>query len=221
MIKAVLFDLDGTLVNTIVDLGAAVDHVLKGFGISSDYTEADYKQMVGNGAMVLLERAFHGVGRALTPTQKEAAYVSFIEIYSRVLFAHTAPYEGITELLRCLRQSGRRLAVITNKPDANARQMADHLFLPGLFDFIAGQRVGVPIKPDPAQVHLALNRFNVSKENAVYIGDSNTDIQTARNAGLVSIGVDWGFRGAAELRREGADYIAYHPSEIQTILRKL
>lgn len=221
MVKAVFFDLDGTLVNTVVDLGAAVHAVLKEHGIAPAFTEADYKQMVGNGAMALLERAFQGAGQPLAADQKPAVLTRFKAIYSSMLFDHTAPYEGIRDLLGWLKAQGYLLAVITNKPNANAQQMVRHYFAKGTFDYVSGQQEGIPAKPDPAQVNLALGQMELRKKDAVYIGDSDTDIQTAQNAGLISIGADWGFRGEKELLREGANYIAYHPFDIQKILQKL
>lgn len=220
MIKAVFFDLDGTLVNTIVDLGAAVTQIMKEQGAAVSYTDADYKLMVGNGAKRLVERAFHGAGLPM-PADPTPFYNRFREIYSQTLFDHASLYDGIAELLSWLKQSGYLLAVITNKPEHHAGLMVRHMFGDNLFDFVAGQREGVAVKPDPGQVLLACSELGLSANEVVFVGDSNIDIQTARNAGAASIGVDWGFRGETELRREGADYIAYHASDIQKILQKL
>lgn len=221
MIKAVFFDLDGTLINTVADLGAAVDFVLKKYGLVPRYSEEDYKQMVGNGALVLLERAFSGLGYPLSGDEKKKALEAFKAQYSKCLFDQTALYDGIGNLLKWLGENGYKTAVITNKPDENARQMLKHYFASDAFAFIAGQREGVPIKPNPANVDFALAALHLYRDEVVYIGDSNTDIQTAKNAGIISIGAAWGFRGEEELRKEGADYIAQTPGDVIPILTSL
>lgn len=221
MIKAVFFDLDGTLVNTIADLGGTVDQLLSEWGIVSPYQEADYKQMVGDGARVLLRRAFYGVHAALNEADEETAVSRFKTLYSRAQFNHTTPYDEILKLLKQLKQQGLFLAVITNKPNENAQQMVNHYFSCGCFDFIAGQREGVPIKPNPSQVFAAMQHLAVAQDEVVYVGDSNTDVQTAIRAGILSIGAAWGFRGEEELKREGANYVAGHPLEVLKIIEKL
>lgn len=218
MKKAVLFDLDGTLVDTIVDLGATIDKIMIHYGVAPHYTHADYKKMVGDGVAVLFERALVGID---VVAEEETIGRLFNEIYSQTLFNHASVYEGIEELLNWLREQGYALAVVSNKPNENTLQTIHHFFAPGTFDCIVGQVAGVPRKPDPAQVNVALSRMRVEAENAVFIGDSNTDIMTAAASNLISIGVDWGFRGEKELLAQGADYIAYTPSDIKKILTKL
>lgn len=218
MIKAVVFDLDGTLIDTITDLGNAVDKIMLHYGIISSYNSEDYKQMVGDGAKVLMERALDGVDLEIEGDNVSAM---FKEIYGKTLFNNSKPYDGIIELVNTLKTQGFRLAVVTNKPDVNAHQMVNHFFSAGTFDIISGQQDGVPTKPHPAQVEKALASMGVANTQTIFVGDSNTDIKTAKNSKMLSIGVDWGFRGEKELIKEGADFIAYESSDILSIIEKI
>lgn len=214
MITAI-FDLDGTLADTICDLGDAVNYGLEKLGCPTHDYES-YKQMVGNGAKKLCERA-------LPEGKKDRAaelHRLFKEYYSKHYLDKTRLYNGIKETLEKLQSRGVVLAVATNKPEDVAREIVGK-FLPNIdFVKVLGGVDYRPTKPDSAilvEIFAALPDV----ENHVYmIGDSNVDVQTAKNAGIESIGCVWGFRGRAELESEGADFIAEKPADIADIILK-
>lgn len=212
MITAV-FDLDGTLANTLYDIGGAVNHGLEQLGCSVHDIEA-YKKMVGNGARTLCLRA-------LPEDKKDKAeelHRLFSEYYSEHYLDRTSLYDGIRELLAKLRDNGAVLAVATNKPERFAVEIVSELLPEFEFVRVLGSSDARPIKPDCAilvEIFAALPDV----ENHVYmIGDSNVDVRMAKNAGIECIGCTWGFRGRTELEAEGADYIAETPSDIAEII---
>ena len=215
MKKLVIFDLDGTLADTICDLGDAVNYGLEKLGCPTHDYES-YKQMVGNGAKKLCERA-------LPEGKKDRAaelHGLFKEYYSAHYLDKTRLYDGIKETLEKLQSSGVVLAVATNKPEDVAREIVWEL-LPDIdFVKVLGGVDYRPTKPDSA-ILIEIFAALPDAENRVYmIGDSNVDVQTAKNAGITSIGCAWGFRGRAELEAEGADYIAERASDIADIILK-
>lgn len=218
MIKAVIFDLDGTLVDTIVDIGRTVEAIMLHYGIKSAYTENDYKKMVGNGPRALFEQALDGIDLNI---EGEKVSAMFKDIYGKLLFDNSKPYDGIMELLDSLKKDKIKLAVLSNKPDVNAQQMVNHFFEKGTFDVVSGSCEGMPTKPAPAIVFKALKSMNLCADQAVFVGDSNTDIETAKNSKMLSIGVDWGFRGEKELIATGADFIAYESKDIMSIINNI
>lgn len=212
MITAI-FDLDGTLANTIADLGDAVNYGLEQLGCPTfDYKA--YKEMVGNGAKKLCERA-------LPDDKKDKAaelHKLFKAYYSEHYLDKTKLYDGIKETLERLSDGGVVLAVATNKPEDVAREVVEEL-LPDLnFVKVLGGVDYRPIKPDIAILVEIFAALPDEENHAYMIGDSNVDVQTAKNAGIESIGCAWGFRGRAELEAEGADYIAEKPSDIAKII---
>ena len=214
MITAI-FDLDGTLADTICDLGDAVNYGLEKLGCPTHDYES-YKQMVGNGAKKLCERA-------LPEGKKDRSaelYGLFREYYSAHYLDKTRLYDGIKETLEKLQSSGVVLAVATNKPEDVAREIVWEL-LPDIdFVKVLGGVDYRPHKPDSA-ILIEIFAALPDAENRVYmIGDSNVDVQTAKNTGIMSIGCAWGFRGRAELEAEGADYIAERASDIADIILK-
>lgn len=211
--KTAVFDLDGTIADTICDLGDAVNYGLEKLGFPThDY--AAYKKMVGNGAKKLCERALPEDKRDKTMELHKL----FKEYYSQHYLDKTKLYDGIKETLDRLQSSGVVLAVATNKPEDAAREIIWDL-LPDIdFVKILGGVDYRPVKPDSA---ILIEIFSAlpDEENEVYmIGDSNVDIRTAKNAGIRSVGCAWGFRGRAELEAEGADFIAEKPSDIADII---
>jgi phosphoglycolate phosphatase len=211
--KTAVFDLDGTIADTICDLGDAVNYGLEKLGFPThDY--AAYKKMVGNGAKKLCERALPEDKRDKTMELHKL----FKEYYSQHYLDKTKLYDGIKETLERLQSSGVVLAVATNKPEDAAREIIWDL-LPDIdFVKILGGVDYRPVKPDSA---ILIEIFSAlpDEENEVYmIGDSNVDIRTAKNAGIRSVGCAWGFRGRAELEAEGADFIAEKPSDIADII---
>ena len=214
MITAI-FDLDGTLADTICDLGDAVNYGLQQLGYPVHDYES-YKQMVGNGAKKLCERAL--------PEGKNDKFMElhglFKEYYSKHYLDKTVLYDGMKETLQKLQSRGVVLAVATNKPESAARDIVDVL-LPDIdFVKVLGGVDYRPHKPDTAIIDEILAALPDEEKRVYMIGDSNVDIQTAKNAGIKSIGCAWGFRGRAELEAEGADYIAEKPEDIVSVILK-
>ncbi|MFR5630434.1 MAG: HAD family hydrolase, partial [Ruthenibacterium lactatiformans] len=179
MYRAVIFDLDGTLLNTIGDLAAAANHTLAEMGFAP-HTEEEYKYMVGNGIPKLIER-FLPPGHRDKATQAQAARL-FFPYYDAHKEDATAPYPGIPALLAALHGAGVKLGVVSNKEDALTKSVVSHYF-PGLFDAVAGHTLGTPTKPDPHLVNGMRAAFGLSAQQVLYVGDSGVDIETARNAG--------------------------------------
>ena len=210
-IKLVIFDLDGTLLDTISDLAHSTNFALEQNGFPTHPVEA-YKLFVGNGINKLFERALPESEK----TEENIMRVrkSFIPYYDEHNTDFTKPYEGINELLQTLQSKGCMLAVASNKYHAATEKLIKYSFPNILFAAVSGQRENVPVKPDPAIVYDILKITDISPEEAIYIGDSGVDMQTALNSGIFSIGVTWGFRPRAELEAAGADYIADTTAEI-------
>ncbi|MDE5703252.1 MAG: HAD family hydrolase [Bacteroidales bacterium] len=213
--KLVIFDLDGTLVDTLADLAAAMNTVLVHLGYPT-HPVPDYRFKVGNGVAKLVERALPEAARQ--PEIMADALRQFLDYYNRHDMEATAPYAGIPELLRQLRARGLKLAVASNKPHAAAVEIVRHYFGDDLFDCVYGQRPGVPVKPDPSIVRDILRELDVPAEQALYVGDSGVDMETAARCGLESVGVLWGFRPESELLAAGARHLVAHPSEILSLL---
>ena len=213
--KTAVFDLDGTIADTICDLGDAVNYGLEKLGCPTHDYEA-YKKMVGNGAKKLCERALHD------DKKDKAAELHrlFKEYYSEHYLDKTRLYDGMKETMEKLKSSGVILAVATNKPEDVAREIVWEL-LPDIdFVKVLGGVDYRPTKPDSAILIEIFAALPDVKNRVYMIGDSNVDVQTAKNAGIGSIGCAWGFRGRAELESEGADYIAEKSSDIINIILK-
>lgn len=211
MKKLYIFDLDGTLVNSIYDLADAMNSVLGKYGYPVHDTEK-YKYFVGDGTLKLVERAIPESER--TEEKIASLHSEFSEEYTKRAVEKTRPYDGIVQLLNKLKESGCLLSVASNKPDKFSRFIVETLFGTEIFDMISGKKEGVPTKPAPDIVFDIMKRLGVSAENTVMAGDSNVDVFTAHNAGLKCIGCTWGFRGRRELTEAGADMIADNPAEI-------
>lgn len=211
MIKGAIFDLDGTLINTIEDLGDAGNYTLAQYGIDDAWSYDDYKYMVGNGNRKLVERIFRG----RIPAEKlEEAYGVFMEYYDRNKLNKTRPYDGIKEAIDTIEKKGIKVAVCTNKVQASAIGILDHFFGENYFDAIVGQVDGVPTKPNPAMPRRALKELGCTADEAVYFGDTSVDMQTAKNAHIEAVGVTWGFRKFDELFKEEPAVIIDDPSYI-------
>ncbi len=210
-IKAIIFDLDGTLVNTIDDLKRACDIVLKEYGRDYDWSIADYKKFVGNGIKKLVERAFD---HTLNPEELDEAFRKVSTVYNRIKLDNAHAYDGIKEQLALLKEKGLKLAVVTNKPDNAAKDMVYHIFGKDTFDFISGAVEGIPHKPAPDSTIRALEAIGCTAKEALFFGDSNVDMQTAKNAGIKPIGVTWGFRSKEELEKENPFAIISKTSDI-------
>lgn len=213
--KLVIFDLDGTLLNTIGDLAAGCDEMLRQRGLPT-HSFADYCSFVGNGIMRLVERALPEELR--TAEYVAAARRDFVNYYIDHIDLHTHPYEGIVELVEELAAEGCKLAIASNKFQAGTDKLIKKFFPTIDFVMICGNREGVPLKPDTALVDLILDAAEVGRERCAMVGDSAVDILTAQRAGIHSVGVSWGFRSRTELQEAGAEYIADSVAELRSIL---
>lgn len=213
MEKAVLFDLDGTLADTLPDLAAATNDALRANGFPVCPFGA-FPHMVGNGARKLIERA---LGESVAPETVERVLASFLEIYDARCLQDTVLYPGVADLTERLCQAGFHLLVVTNKPQRQAEKIVRHFFGDRL-EGVYGGGENYPRKPDPASAYLALQQVGATPATAWFIGDSDVDVFTAHAAGIPCIGVAWGFRGEEELRTAGADHIAHTVADIEEIV---
>ena len=213
--RLVIFDLDGTRLDTIGDRAVACNASLAMRGLPQ-HSYDDYCGFVGNGIMRLVERALPEPLR--TPENVALMRADFVRCYTEHIDARTRPYEGVPELLAVLSQRGLRLAVASNKFQAGTEKLVRRFF-PGIaFDPVFGQREGVPLKPDPAVAETILALTETPPGQALFVGDSGIDILTAKAAGIRSAGVTWGFRSRTELEEAGADHIVDRAEEILALL---
>ena len=209
--EAVLFDMDGTLLDTLEDLRSGVNVALGRHGYP-EHTLEEVRTYVGNGAGVLIRKALPEG----TPEEEFRQILKEYKEWYRVNYCtKTRPYPGVAELLEELRRRGVKTAVVSNKPHAVTKELAEKFF-PGLPAF--GQKDGVPRKPEPDMVFQALEALGADRSRSVYVGDSEVDVATARNAGLPVITVSWGFRTAEQLQAAGADTIAASAEELAALL---
>ena len=212
-----IFDLDGTLLDTIGDLAASVNYALRTHGMP-EHSLDDVRRFVGNGVRKLMERA---VPDGADNPRFDETFATFRQYYMAHSLDTTRPYEGIPETLAALKARGCHLAVVSNKMMAATQELCHHFF-PDTIEVAIGEdeAAGIRRKPAPDTVFAALKALGVGKENAVYVGDSDVDIQTARNAGLPCISVLWGFRDRDFLISHGAQTFMTHPAELLTIEKK-
>lgn len=203
-IKCAVFDLDGTLVNTIDDLAGATEILLKKHNFEANWSLDDYKKFVGNGAKKLVERAFD---HTLDEKTLNDRYEEFKPIYDEIKLDHAHAYDGIKEQLQILKDKGIKLCVVSNKPDIAAHGMVEHIFGKGFFDYITGCVDGLPTKPDPTTTLMALSAVDCKPTETIFFGDSEVDMRTAKNADIEAVGCSWGFRSFETL-------FAEHPSVI-------
>ena len=213
--KAILFDLDGTLLDTLEDLATAANRALGTLGLPAHPTDA-YRVFVGDGLRTLAERILPGEQRSAA--QVDALVAAFEREYSRTWNERTAPYAGVPEMLDRLTAGGYRLSVLSNKPDAFTRLCVEQLLPHWTFAPLYGQRPGVPKKPDPAAALAIAAELGLDPAEVLYLGDTATDMHTARAAGMEAVGVLWGFRSADELRAAGARHLITHPGELAPLL---
>ncbi len=216
MIKACIFDLDGTLTDTIRAIAHFGNLALSSYGMDEIPVE-DYKIYVGDGRDKLIHRILAARGRD-TQEMFEKVRAVYDENYEKDYLYDTDAYDGIRELLADLKKAGMRLAVCSNKPDNVVRYVVDNIFGGDCFDAVCGVVDGMPTKPDPYSVKQIMKELGVQKDECLFLGDTNVDIFTAKNAGITSVGVLWGFRDRNELVQAGADYIAENPHAILQLI---
>ncbi len=219
MIRAVLFDLDGTLVNTMGDLNTAVNFVLQKHGYKT-VDQKDFIKMIGRGNENMI--------RCALPDEKknDREYVlslrdEFFEYYKKHCADKSCLYDGIKELITNLKKEDILLAVVTNKAQIMTDELVPQLFSKNTFEAVIGQRDGVPTKPEPHMPFLAMSEMDVNPDECLFVGDSGVDIETGKNCGNTPVGVTWGYRDRQELINKGARFIVDKPEEILDIIRKI
>ena len=212
----VIFDLDGTLLNTIGDLAASVDYVMRSRNLP-EHSDAEYRQMVGGGIKRLVERALPA-SLAANEAYVEECVAQFRRYYVENIDRHTHPYDGMPALLHRLQRCGVKVAVASNKFQHGTERLVAKFFSDVEFVAIEGNREGAPLKPDPQIVRNIMAIADVPAERTIMVGDSGIDIRTAAAAGIASVGVAWGFRFAEELYDAGATKVASTISELEEIL---
>ncbi|WP_461809796.1 HAD family hydrolase [Faecalimonas sp.] len=212
MYKVCIFDLDGTLTNTLESITYSVNKTLDKLGLTN-ITMEQCRQFVGDGARVLMERTLQAVGD--TKLERiESAMEVYGSVFGKNCTYHVMAYEGIMDMLEELEERGIKLAILSNKPHQQSIDVVARILGKHRFSCVNGQREGIEKKPDPAGVFQIMKCLQVTKEECLYIGDSEVDVETARRAGVTSIGVSWGFRSKEVLQNAGADYIIDRPCEL-------
>ena len=210
--KACIFDLDGTLTNTLESMTYSVNLTLKEMGLSQ-ITKDQCRMFVGNGPRVLIEESLKVSGDPKASRIEEGMKI-YGRIFDQNCTYHVTPYEGIPEMLKALKDRGIHLAVLSNKPDRQTVKVVKEIFGDNIFDYAQGQKDGIRRKPAPDGVWYLMEQMQVSKEECLYIGDSEVDAATGKNAGLKTIGVLWGFRDRKTLETAGADHLIERPEEL-------
>lgn len=216
MINTIVFDLDGTLLNTLEDLKDSVNYALErqGFPLRN---LGEIRSFVGNGIRLLMERA---VPKNIDNDTFEICFKDFCDYYKIHMEDKTAPYDGINDMLTNIKKAGFKTAIVTNKADFAAQDLCKRMFGENI-DFVVGSSDDRPNKPEPDGVFYALEKLGSKIENTVFVGDADTDILTAKNANLPSIGVLWGFRDREVIEEAGAEYIVESVNALEKLLISL
>lgn len=212
--KAVIFDLDGTLIDSLEDLANSVNQTLSEFNYEIHNIDA-YKYFIGDGVKVLLKKATFN---KLSDEIIEKLHQRFKVIYKEGIDKKTKVYDGIYELLEKLEERNYKKAILSNKPHNFTLDCMNKFFSTFFFTEISGQKISIEKKPDPSAALLIAEKFNKDTSDIYFVGDTKVDMQTAKNAGMIAIGVLWGFREEKELRDNGADFIVSNPSQLYNIL---
>lgn len=214
--SAVIFDLDGTLLDSLADIAEAANRVLASRELPT-FDVSTYRQFVGKGVRALMERALPATHQ--DPETIAAASDQFRRVYSQTWNLTTQPYPGIRELLTTLGQRGVKLAVLSNKPHVNTTTCVNEFFDATTFVAVLGQRHDIPCKPDPASALEIAEMLDITPDQTLFVGDSNVDMQTAVNSGMKGVGVSWGFRSREELLASGASLVIDHPRQLLDLVR--
>jgi phosphoglycolate phosphatase len=210
-LRAVVFDLDGTLLDTLADIASSANQVLRELGFP-EHPQADYRTFVGEGVSVLMSRVLPEQHR--DAATRDRALARFQEVYDQRWNIETELYPGIRTLLAELASRGLPMAVLSNKQQRFTEMCVEHFLSEWKFAPVFGMRPDVPRKPDPAGALEIAAALGVSPRECAYLGDTSTDMQTAKAAGMVAFGVAWGFRSITELREHGAQQILHHPCDL-------
>jgi phosphoglycolate phosphatase len=213
---AVIFDLDGTLLDTLIDIGHAANSVLRHFHYPAHPID-DYRYFVGEGVRILFQRALPEAENSEQTV--EACAAEFREAYGRLWNVHTRPYADVESLLAALARRSLPMAVLSNKPQRFTQLCVDEFFPAQTFRAVVGQRDGVPQKPDPAGAREIAEQLAVPPGKVLFLGDTGVDMQTARAAGMYAVGAQWGFRPKQELIAGGAQALIEQPSQLLALLQ--
>lgn len=215
MYQCCIFDLDGTIINTLPSLKKTVDETMKPFGFGP-VDEEHVKIFVGDGYKKLVERTLKYCGDESLSCYEEALTV-YNEKFKEYCRYRMEPYAGMMEFLKLLKEKGVKIAVVTNKPHDRAVECVERVYGPGFFDKIMGEGEGMKCKPDPEGALMTAAAFGIEPSKCLYFGDTNTDMKTGLNAGMDTVGVLWGFRDRAELEAFQPKYIISHPDEVRLL----
>ena len=218
MYKACIFDLDGTLTDTLDSLSYSVNETMKEIGLP-EITEEQCREYVGNGAKVLIEKTLRASGDTGL-VHFDDAFAAYQRIFDENCMYHVKPYPGILKLLEFMKGQAMKLGVLSNKPDRQAVHVVEGVFGEELFDLVQGQKEGIPRKPDPAAVLSMAEAFGARPSEMLYVGDSEVDAATGKAAGIDTVLVLWGFRSLKELKEAGASRIVETADEIIDIVRE-
>lgn len=213
-----IFDLDGTLLYTLEDLTDSVNFALKQFNLP-ECSIQQVRSFVGNGIRKLMEKAVKTSGQSLSENDFEMCLSKFKTYYENNMYNKTKPFDGTIELLNKLKETNIKITVSSNKFDSAVKELCEYYF-PNLIDFAIGESATTPKKPDPKGVLKIINHFQEKKENCIYIGDSEVDIQTAKNANIDCISIDWGYKDKDFLLKNNAEKIISTPNDLYEEITK-
>ena len=211
--NTIIFDLDGTLIDTLYDLADSINQALAQLSLPTHSVDS-YRLRIGDGARQMISRALPDGRADLIDTAQKMQQAYYLEH----CYDHTQPYPGIVDTLELLKGQHLKLAVLSNKPDSFTQQMVPHIFADGLFDLVVGHRPEFPLKPDPASALDIARRLGVQPAETAFVGDSAMDMQTANSAGMFAVGVAWGFRSRQELQDNGCEVLIEHPRDLPSAL---